>query len=70
MAPPPEKTAEELRRQWFFLLPVTWAIDKDGYVSIVGKKERPDYFRGAQILPKEIEVNTGLSKLGYWKCGK
>lgn len=51
----PEKTAEELRENGFFMTGDLGQIDKDGYVSIVGRDKDLIISGGFNIYPKEIE---------------
>jgi malonyl-CoA/methylmalonyl-CoA synthetase len=52
----PEKTAEELRADGFFITGDLGQIDADGYVSIVGRQKDLIISGGYNIYPKEIEV--------------
>jgi malonyl-CoA/methylmalonyl-CoA synthetase len=52
----PEKTAEELRSNGFFITGDLGLIDKDGYVSIVGRNKDLIISGGYNIYPKEIEL--------------
>jgi malonyl-CoA/methylmalonyl-CoA synthetase len=52
----PEKTAEELRANGFFITGDLGAIDSDGYVSIVGRNKDLIISGGYNIYPKEIEL--------------
>ncbi|MGP6087151.1 malonate--CoA ligase [Antarctobacter jejuensis] len=52
----PEKTAEELRGNGFFITGDLGQIDKDGYVAIVGRQKDLIISGGYNIYPKEIEV--------------
>ncbi|MFZ5962200.1 malonate--CoA ligase [Thalassococcus sp. BH17M4-6] len=52
----PEKTAEELREDGFFITGDLGQIDEDGYVSIVGRNKDLIISGGYNIYPKEIEV--------------
>ncbi|MBJ3763770.1 malonyl-CoA synthase [Maribius pontilimi] len=52
----PEKTAAELRDDGFFITGDLGQIDKDGYVSIVGRDKDLIISGGYNIYPKEIEV--------------
>ncbi|WP_339720398.1 malonyl-CoA synthase [Marinomonas primoryensis] len=52
----PEKTAEELRPNGFFITGDLGLIDKDGYVSIVGRNKDLIISGGYNIYPKEIEL--------------
>ncbi len=52
----PEKTAEELREDGFFITGDLGQIDADGYVSIVGRNKDLIISGGYNIYPKEIEV--------------
>lgn len=51
----PEKTAEEVRDSGFFITGDLGTIDKDGYVSIVGRSKDLIISGGYNIYPKEIE---------------
>ncbi|SDI97282.1 malonate--CoA ligase [Lutimaribacter saemankumensis] len=52
----PEKTAEELRKNGFFITGDLGLIDKDGYVTIVGRGKDLIISGGYNIYPKEIEL--------------
>ena len=52
----PEKTAEELRKDGFFLTGDLGRIDSDGYVHIVGRNKDLIISGGFNIYPKEIET--------------
>jgi len=52
----PEKTAEELRPDGFFITGDLGQIDADGYVSIVGRNKDLIISGGYNIYPKEIEL--------------
>lgn len=52
----PEKTAEELRANGFFITGDLGQIDVDGYVSIVGRNKDLIISGGYNIYPKEIEL--------------
>lgn len=52
----PEKTAEELRENGFFITGDLGSIDKDGYVHIVGRSKDLIISGGYNIYPKEIEL--------------
>jgi len=52
----PDKTAEELRPDGFFITGDLGQIDEDGYVSIVGRNKDLIISGGYNIYPKEIEV--------------
>lgn len=52
----PEKTAEELRDNGFFLTGDLGKIDDDGYVHIVGRDKDLIISGGYNIYPKEIEL--------------
>ena len=51
----PEKTAEELRTDGFFITGDMGVIDDDGYVQIVGRNKDLIISGGFNIYPKEIE---------------
>ena len=51
----PEKTAEELREDGFFITGDLGVLDADGYVSIVGRNKDLIISGGYNIYPKEIE---------------
>lgn len=51
----PEKTAEELRQNGFFITGDLGKIDKDGYLSIVGRNKDLIISGGYNIYPKEVE---------------
>ena len=52
----PEKTAEELRGDGFFITGDLGMIDADGYVHIVGRNKDLIISGGFNIYPKEIET--------------
>jgi malonyl-CoA/methylmalonyl-CoA synthetase len=52
----PEKTADELRADGFFITGDLGVIDADGYVSIVGRDKDLIISGGYNIYPKEIEL--------------
>jgi len=52
----PDKTAEELRSDGFFITGDLAQIDSDGYVSIVGRGKDLIISGGFNIYPKEIEL--------------
>lgn len=52
----PEKTAEELRSDGFFITGDLGKIDDDGYVHIVGRGKDLIISGGYNIYPKEIEL--------------
>ena len=52
----PEKTAEELREDGFFITGDLGRIDEDGYVHIVGRNKDLIISGGYNIYPKEIEL--------------
>lgn len=52
----PEKTAVELRENGFFMTGDLGQIDKDGYVTIVGRDKDLIISGGFNIYPKEIEL--------------
>lgn len=52
----PEKTAEELRENGFFITGDMAEISKDGYVSIVGRAKDLIITGGFNVYPKEIEL--------------
>ncbi|MBF52220.1 MAG: malonyl-CoA synthase [Confluentimicrobium sp.] len=52
----PEKTAEELRDNGFFITGDLGQIDAQGYVAIVGRQKDLIISGGYNIYPKEIEV--------------
>jgi malonyl-CoA/methylmalonyl-CoA synthetase len=52
----PEKTAEELREDGFFITGDLGQIDPDGYVTIVGRNKDLIISGGYNIYPKEIEL--------------
>ncbi len=52
----PEKTADELRKDGFFITGDLGKIDEDGYVHIVGRNKDLIISGGYNIYPKEIEL--------------
>ncbi len=52
----PEKTAEELREDGFFITGDLGQIDKQGYLQIVGRNKDLIISGGYNIYPKEIEL--------------
>ncbi len=52
----PEKTADELRADGFFITGDLGVIDEDGYVSIVGRGKDLIISGGYNIYPKEVEL--------------
>jgi len=52
----PEKTAEELRKDGFFISGDLGKIDSDGYIHIVGRNKDVIISGGYNIYPKEIEL--------------
>ncbi len=52
----PEKTAEEMRPDGFFITGDLGLIDADGYVQIVGRNKDMIISGGFNIYPKEIEA--------------
>lgn len=52
----PEKTAEELRADGFFITGDLGLIDADGYVQIVGRNKDLIISGGFNIYPKEVEL--------------
>ena len=52
----PEKTAEDLRADGFFITGDLGLIDNDGYVTIVGRNKDLIISGGYNIYPKEIEL--------------
>lgn len=51
----PDKTAEELREDGFFITGDLGMIDKDGYVTIVGREKDLIITGGYNVYPKEVE---------------
>ncbi|MEP2534358.1 malonyl-CoA synthase [Shimia sp.] len=52
----PEKTAEELRQNGFFITGDLGHTDEDGYIHIVGRNKDMIISGGFNIYPKEIEL--------------
>jgi malonyl-CoA/methylmalonyl-CoA synthetase len=52
----PEKTAEDLRPDGFFITGDLGFIDKDGYLTIVGRARDVVISGGFNIYPKEVEL--------------
>ncbi len=52
----PEKTAEELRADGFFITGDMGKIDEDGYVHIIGRNKDLIISGGYNVYPKEIEL--------------
>ncbi|GGX63964.1 malonyl-CoA synthase [Tateyamaria omphalii] len=52
----PDKTAEELRTDGFFITGDLGMVDEDGYVTIVGRNKDLIISGGYNIYPKEIEL--------------
>ncbi|MFK7993625.1 MAG: malonyl-CoA synthase [Granulosicoccus sp.] len=52
----PEKTAEELRKNGFFITGDLGKIDEEGYLHIVGRNKDLIISGGYNIYPKEIEM--------------
>jgi malonyl-CoA/methylmalonyl-CoA synthetase len=52
----PEKTAEELRADGFFITGDLGTIDADGYVTIVGRAKDLVISGGFNVYPKEVEM--------------
>nr|WP_323778423.1 malonyl-CoA synthase [Amylibacter sp.] len=52
----PEKTAEELRADGFFITGDLGQFDKDGYLQIVGRNKDLIISGGYNIYPKEVEL--------------
>lgn len=52
----PAKTAEELRGDGFFITGDMGKIDKDGYVTIIGREKDLIISGGYNIYPKEVEL--------------
>ena len=52
----PEKTAEELRADGFFITGDLGIVDADGYVQIVGRNKDLIISGGFNVYPKEVEL--------------
>ena len=52
----PEKTAEDLRPDGFFITGDIGVMDADGYVSIVGRQKDLIITGGFNVYPKEVEL--------------
>jgi len=52
----PDKTAEELRSDGFFITGDMGKIDKDGYLTIVGREKDLIISGGYNVYPKEVEL--------------
>ena len=52
----PEKTAEEIRENGFFITGDLGSIGEDGYVSLVGRSKDLIISAGYNIYPKEVEL--------------
>ena len=52
----PEKTAEELRENGFFITGDLGQMDEEGYVSIVGRSKDLIITGGFNVYPKELEL--------------
>jgi malonyl-CoA/methylmalonyl-CoA synthetase len=52
----PEKTAEEIRSDGFFITGDLGMVDKRGYVQIVGRNKDLIISGGFNVYPKEIEI--------------
>jgi malonyl-CoA/methylmalonyl-CoA synthetase len=52
----PEKTAEELREDGFFITGDLGYFDKSGYLSIVGRSKDLIITGGYNVYPKEVEL--------------
>ena len=52
----PEKTAEELRADGFFITGDLGRVDSDGYVQIVGRSKDLIISGGFNVYPKEVEA--------------
>ncbi len=51
----PDKTAQELRKDGFFITGDLGLIDKDGYITIVGRSRDLIISGGFNVYPKEVE---------------
>jgi malonyl-CoA/methylmalonyl-CoA synthetase len=64
----PEKTAEELRPDGFFITGDLGRIGCDGYVTIVGRQKDLIITGGFNVYPKEVELLLDALSPACWKA--